>query len=472
MGSGTMNKNLTDQLIRFSKEICFNDLPAAVVETQKRSLLDSIGVMSAAAALEDACRPFIDLAVEESGSPVCSIMGTGKKASPVFAAMANGALIHALDYEDGHDRSKTHPNTASIPVLMALSEAFAPVDGKTFLTAMAIGSELACRLKMALTADDLGSGWYSPAMFSAYGAVFAGARILGLSEESTLDALSLCMTQIMIPGQAARSGDSALRAVRDAFSAKAAMVSLLLAKKGARGRMTEPFEGPLGLYYMMTRGAYDPSVILDGLGQQWICSDLRYKYWPCCGTTHGGIYALLSVLEEHHPSPEDIREIHLVIDPVHLRVLEPYDAKYIPKPIAAARFSMPFCLALAALYGDVRLHMFTEENLHSRKILDLAGIVTYAVRPEGADGLLDDHIKVIVHTGDNSFEKEVFATPGSPKMPLTAEQIRNKFFDCMHFAGSEVSDLQAADIVKQTGRFEEMNDTGSFFREAVNSVHK
>ena len=464
------NKNedrngLTDQLLCFTKKLSFEDLPSSVIEIQKKSLLDSIGVMSAATTLESACQPFIDLAAEESGPSVCSMMGTGEQASPVFAAMANGALIHALDYEDGHDRSKTHPNTASIPVLMALSEAYGPVDGKSFLTAMALGSELACRLKMALTADDLGSGWYSPAMFSAYGAAFAGAKILGFSEESTLDALSLCMTQIMVSGQAARSGDSCLRAVRDAFSAKAAILSILLAKKGARGRVSEPFEGPLGLYYMMTRGSYDPSVILDGLGKTWICSDLRYKYWPCCGTTHGGIYALLQILEEYHPSPDEIREIHLVIDPVHLRVLAPYDAKYRPKTIAAARFSMPFCLSLAVLFGDVRLHMFSEENLYSQKIMELAQKVTYEIRPGGADGLLDDHIQVILHTSHAVYKKEVFATPGSPKMPLTKEQIQNKFTDCMHFARIRVSEQRAGHIQEMISRFEELKDTGAFFRE-------
>ena len=113
---------VTEALIRFALETKYEDIPEEVVRTQKKSLLDSIGVMAAATTLEPACAPFIGYAVDNSREEACTIIGTGRGASPVLAAMANGALIHALDYEDGHDGSKTHPNTASIPALLALSQ--------------------------------------------------------------------------------------------------------------------------------------------------------------------------------------------------------------------------------------------------------------------------------------------------------------------------------------------------------------
>ena len=258
--------NVTQALISFALNTGFDSIPAAVIANQKKSLIDSIGTMSAATTLEPACEPIIRFALKNSAEKCCSIIGTEEKASPVMAAMSNGALIHALDYEDGHDASKAHPNTASIPTLIALSEITA-VSGREFLVAMAVSAECACRLKLALRENDLDNGWYSPAMFSAYGAVLGGARVLGLTREQTLDALSICLTQVMMPGQMARSGDSCLRAVRDAFSAKAAVFSLLLAREGLQARMDEPFEGKLGLYQMIERSAYDPEVITDGLGR-------------------------------------------------------------------------------------------------------------------------------------------------------------------------------------------------------------
>ena len=487
------NSRITEKLIGFALCARYQDLPQRVIKVQKQSLLDSLGVMGAAASLEPACRPFIEYALENSPEPSCTIIGTGKKASPVMAAMANGALIHALDYEDGHDLSKAHPNTASVPVLLALAESGrrGPVSGKDFLLAMAVGSELVCRLKLALLADDLQNGWYSPSMFSAYGAVFSGAGVMKLPPSRTLDALSLCMTQIMLPGQAARSRESSLRAVRDAFSARAAAMSLILAEKGVEARMDEPFEGPLGLYHMMVKGKYDPAVILQDLGETWISSALRYKYWPCCGTTHGGIHALLSLLKENnllpfYPGwhtaagktgsagrtesgkilkPEEILEIHLTIDPIHLRVLEPYETKYRPGTLAAAKFSMPFCLSLALAFGDIRLDMFTEEQLLSEMLLQTARKVTWEIRPGGSDGLGDDHIKVTLRTTHGSYEKEVSESPGSPGLPLTREQLWQKYLDCTRFFPHAADMEKVLSVRENIDHFEDIQDVGSFIKD-------
>lgn len=457
---------LTEALIRFTLETAYEDIPKEVIRIQKKSLLDSIGVMSAATTLEPACTPFIDFAVANSGEKTCTITGTGRKASPILAAMANGALIHALDYEDGHDQSKTHPNTASIPVLLALSQSMG-ITGKDFLAAMAVSGEITCRLKQSLLVDDLAWGWYSPPMFSAYGAVFGGAKALGLGEGQIRDAISVCMTQIMLPGQSARSGESVLRAVRDAFSAKAAMFSILLAREGVAARMDEPFEGPLGLFQMMAKGAYDPVTVLGGLGEQWNCTRLRYKAWPCCGTIHGALDTTLELLHEHRILPEEIFEIHLEVNPIHLRVLEPYEMKYRPGSLAAAKFSMPFSLALGVLYGDVRLDMFQEEALREEKLLKIADKVTYRVRTREEvskeDG--DDHVTVVLRTVRGDFRKEQFVSLGAPDKPLSEEQMKEKFLDCMQFSKYGSSSPKLSELPEIIGMLQEVTDVGSLIQE-------
>ncbi|MBR5668922.1 MAG: hypothetical protein IKX15_04830, partial [Spirochaetales bacterium] len=58
---------LTERLIDFALGFKTEDIPAEAIEMQKKVLVDSIGVMSAATTLEPATRPFTDYALEAFG---------------------------------------------------------------------------------------------------------------------------------------------------------------------------------------------------------------------------------------------------------------------------------------------------------------------------------------------------------------------------------------------------------------------
>ncbi len=457
-------ERLTEKLIDFALHYRSEDIPSEVIDFQKRILADSIGVMAAAASLEPACLGFIEFARENSPEGTCKIIGTPYKASLLMAALANGSLIHALDYEDGHDAAKAHPNTASIPVMIALGQALGR-SGRQVLDAMVIASEIAIRLKLALTVNDLTDcGLYSPPMFAAYGAVLGASRLAGLNEMQTLDALSLCMTQIILPGQSARSAGSVLRGVREALAARAAMFGVLLAQKGVHARMDEPFEGAFGLYMSCFRNGYGPETILGGLGERWEAGRLRLKPWPCCGTAHAALDTLLRVMEENGLKQEDIRGIHLVVNKPHLNLLEPHEVKYRPKSLAAAKFSLPFTLALAAVNGGVTLELYTEMALEDRRLLELADMVTYERRAqEKPEQFPDDHVEVIITTADGGkYSSESFVSPGSPLMPLSREQTEGKFFDCMSHGLRPYSHEESAQILDAILKLEDCPDFGSF----------
>ena len=428
-------KKLTDSLIGFALHTRFEDIPPGVIEMQKKSLLDSIGVICAATTLEPACKPFIEYAEENSVSKNCTIFGTDKKASSEMAATANGSLIHALDYEDGHDLSKAHPNTASTPVMLAFGQSLNR-SGRDVLAAMVISSEICCRLKMSLLTNDLlDCGVYSPPMFSAYGAVFGASRLLGLDENKTLDALSICMTQIMLLGQSARSSQSVLRGIREGFSARAAAFSAIMAQKGVFARMDEPFEGKLGLFMSCFRAQYDPDIVLNRLGESWESGRLRFKPWPCCGTTHAVLDVLFSLIKENGLKREEIEGVDLIVNPVHLNVLDPHEVKYRPKSLAAAKFSLPFSIALGVRYGNVLLDMYKEEELLNPVLMEIMDKTSFTVReidPQKPKSFYnDDHVEVIIKTARGTLSRETFLSSGSPEKPLNDLQLKNKFLDCM-----------------------------------------
>jgi len=457
---------ITDALIDFALDTRTEDIPAEVIELQKKSLMDSVGVMAAASSMEPACRPFLEYAKENSVAEECTVYGTDLKVSCLMAAMANGALVHALDYEDGHDASKVHPNTASIPVMLALGESMNS-SGKDVLAAMAISCEIAIRLKLCLTANDLlDCGWYSPPMFSAYGAVFGAARLMGLTKEQTLDAISICLTQITLPAQSAWSSRSVLRGIRDAFSSRAALFSAIMAKKGVPARMNEPLEGKGGLYETLFRNSYDPEVILGDLGSKWEYPALRYKAWPCCGTTHAVLDTIFSLQENNSIAVQDIEEIHLIINRPHLSLLEPREAKYRPKTLAAAKFSLPFSIALAVRNGNITLNMYSAGIYDDSELLAIADKVTYEQRTPlknpPAGYFPDDHVEVIFRTAQGEIRKETFVSAGSPYKPLSDRQMEQKFFDCMSHSEKTYSEERLREMYRTIREFDTISGIQDF----------
>ena len=144
-----MEGTLTQTLIRHVLDVDYGDLPAAAILAQKNSMADMLAVMLAATGLDTASAPFAAFAAAE-GRGRCTLLGRGEKTSPALAALANGALVHALDYEDSHETATVHPNSAALPALMALSQHLGGVSGRRFLTAMALASDICCRLDLGV----------------------------------------------------------------------------------------------------------------------------------------------------------------------------------------------------------------------------------------------------------------------------------------------------------------------------------
>ena len=160
--------NLTTRLIRHVAETEYEALPEAAVKAQKNSVKDMLGVMLAATGMDKASAPFAEYAAKE-GCGRCTILGHDEKTAPALAALTNGALVHALDYEDSHETATVHPNSAAFPAMMALSQHTGGISGKKFITSMALASDICCRLDLGVNEDLLKYGWNMPPIHGSMG---------------------------------------------------------------------------------------------------------------------------------------------------------------------------------------------------------------------------------------------------------------------------------------------------------------
>jgi 2-methylcitrate dehydratase PrpD len=416
----------------------FDSLPPGAVAAAQRSLLDALGVTLAASTLGEGCRPFVDQVLADGGSPVSTVVGFGRRVPPAAAALANGAMAHALDYEDAHDAALVHPNAQTVPAVLALAET-RRTPGREVVAAIAVGCDLVCRLGLALRSDPAEQGWYPPAILQAFGAAAGAARILGLDATRTLDALSLTLAQVTGTQEMTRGERSVERGVRDAFGAHAGVLAAQLAERGVAG-FDRPFEGDAGLFALYARGRYDTDALLDDLGRRYEGASVSFKPWPSCRGTHAAIAAALA-LRAGGLDPATVTEVRVVGSAFNRMLCEPRAERVAPRTAIAAKFSLPFTVARALVHGSVGLDAFAAPALADPAVLDLARTVRYEVDPreEGPGAATRCRLEVVAAGGAHRVAVE--RAPGSCDEGDLDETLRAKFLANAAHAAVPLSDV-------------------------------
>ena len=451
------NNGITDALAAYAAEMSYEKLDPETIRVQKYSLLDAIACMAAATGVEGDWNRFAEFAVSQ-GTGECSLIGRNEKVSPSMAALANGALMHAMDFEDSHEGGTVHPNSASVPVMMALAQNCGGISGKQFLTALVTASDVCCRIAMGVDGDLLKYGWNMPAIHGSLGAAMGGGRLLGMTREQILDALALAISQSTASGNAFMSKASTIRTVRDGFAAQAALQSVLLAELGIAARFDDALEAKLGYYHAYARDQYTPSRVTDGLGEVFQSAFLSFKPWPCCRVTHTTLDGIRELMGTHGPTADDIRSVHVKLYEIGRMTMEPKEAKYRPQSSAIAKVALPFAAGLMMVYGDVRMEHFTEQYLQDEKVLANADKLTCEIIGDHTTEQKKTAQVTIETVHGDVCETVVEHALGAPEKPLTEQDMRNKFESCLKTAAKTYSDDQINEIFHGIMEIETITD--------------
>jgi 2-methylcitrate dehydratase PrpD len=174
------------------------ELPAAAIPPTaramaRRSLFDWFAV-----ALAGADQPLAgivrSLVAGEGGKPAATVVGLAQKVPARAAALANGAISHALDYDDTHFAHVGHPSVATVPAALAIAEEI-DASASAALDAFLLGAEASIRVGMVLGRPHYERGFHQTATAGAFGAALAAARMMQLSRAATRQALSLVATR-------------------------------------------------------------------------------------------------------------------------------------------------------------------------------------------------------------------------------------------------------------------------------------
>jgi 2-methylcitrate dehydratase PrpD len=457
----SLDPDISARLTRHIESTRYENLSAVTTHSTKRALLDGVGVMLAASGLSGDVQPFVAMARSMSGAGESSILGSWERVSASAAAFANGAMAHALDFEDSFDAAPTHPNASLIPAALATAQSLQGVTVGEFLVAMAVGCDITCRVALSVGAALERSPWYPPPILGAIGAVASTAKLLRLNAEQIKDAFSLMLCQTACPGEIKHSEHSVIRAVREAFPAQAAVTSALLAAKGVRG-FDRPLEGRGGFYRLFANGACDDEALFADLGRRFYVDELSFKPWPCCRGTHPYIEAAQQLRSQNGIEWRDIKSVRASIGPVQRMLSEPLERKRAPSTVIDAKFSIPFTIATAFIEPEVTLDCFSIDRLRKPDVLSLSRRIEFDYQEQSASAT-SGAIEVELNGGIR-FEAEIPQALGHPTRPLDDSRLIAKFVDCAMRAAKPMSRHDAEALAERLMSAEAADDLGELLQ--------
>jgi 2-methylcitrate dehydratase PrpD len=413
----------TRDLARFAAGMRFADLPHAVVEQVKLSILDGLGVC-----LHGSTLPWTqkvrDVVLEDGGKPLASVWNSGVRVGLAGAVLANSTAGHAFEMDDIHKESILHPNSLSVPTALALAEADPTLSGRDIVAAIAIGAEIGIRIGNAATMALFLNGFHPQGTSGAFVAAVTAGHLLKLGPEQMQHAIGIAGS--LGAGLMAAQEGAMVKRLHAGRAAQGGLTAALLAKKGFTG-ISDVVEAGYGGFLSAIARTPNPARLLDGLGRDWEVAKVGFKIYPNVTSIHAALDATHAALVEERLSARDIAAIEIGCSRMTF-VHTAWD--YRPAGVTAAQMNMFYGIAVMALRGDVAARDYTEATIGDPEILSfIPRIKVFEDRELEAMGPAFRHAaRVAVRTvGGRTVTREVLNRRGSPENPVTREDVTRKF---------------------------------------------
>ena len=404
---------VTEKLARFAVETSYRSFPKPVVHQAKRCFLDLLGV-ALGGSKQPLCNILVKVAKDFGGKPQATVLGHGLKTNVMNAALVNGAIAHALDYDDTHIYSIGHPSAPVIPAILAVAE-WKGLSGKSALEAFILGFEVETRIGLGLGPKHYDRGWHNTSTYGRFGAAVAAGKLLGLSLEQMKQALGLAGTQA-----------AGLRLVFGTMTkpfhpGKCAFDGVLSAILAQRGFTCAPniIEGKKGFVEVLgDHSKLEPMV--NNLGKRYEVLRNTFKPYAACLLTHPAIDAIIDMRNKYDLRPEDVGEIQCDV----ARFCLDSAGQVEPRTGLAGKFSTYYCAALALAEGVAGEDMFTDRKVLDPKMVALRKKVKARIVPRFKN--TEARVTITTRAG-KKYSTYVDRPKGDPRNPPTDRELEDKF---------------------------------------------
>jgi 2-methylcitrate dehydratase PrpD len=369
-----------EALTKLAVDTKWEDIPESAFNELKRLILDSVGCALSGIAV-DPGKMFITLGKQIGGTSESSIIGAGDKISCVNAAMVNGQLISAIDYDAMSPGAHTPPYVLASTIAVAERE---KITGKDFLLASALGLEINGRVASAVTSgtrfmgEDKQIHWSSRwgQAASNFGVAAGVGKILKLNQNQMMHAMGtaghLCQVQTWIRFTFSEHRPMAKYGV-PGWQNTGGVIAALLAQMGYMGDLTI-FDTKEGFWKYIGYEGWNPENITNEIGKTWIFSRIVYKFYPCCRQFQTELDCFLKIIADNNLTPDEIEGVKIFGHPT---LETPAFTNRELTNIVDIQFGPSYIFSMAAHGIPKGVEWQDMETARSPKIYNFAKKVTY-----------------------------------------------------------------------------------------------
>jgi 2-methylcitrate dehydratase PrpD len=439
----------------YASRATYGDLPDDVRRILRWLVLDTLSTTLAANTLGVGIPQLLSWARGAGGAPEATLLGFGDRLPSAAAAMVNGGMAHALNFDDTTAVGSGHLGPVTFPSAFAAAELRGGATGKELMAAIAVGAELMSRIGVALVKAESAYTEAKPQptqMPGFFASAVSASHMLDFDALQTHSALGLAFMQASGGRQPVLDGRPA-KAVYAAFSNQGGMQAALLTRHGLRGDCNV-FEGRAGFFPTYYDGAFDRPSLVDGLGEEFFLKNVGFKPWPTTGVAHVFIAAASDLHRDLDPA--DVQSVRIIGEPHLASFCEPSQIRRNPQAPVEAEDSVLFATAKALATGNMTLADLqpTTEGLFDYQAVRIANIIEWEVDASlGRSGI----VEVTLGSGEKR-TRRVDQAPGHRDNPLTDDQREQKFIACAQHAGSWIDDASLREVIDLVAHLEDVSD--------------
>lgn len=427
---------LTEQMIDRFLQVRLQDLPAKAKHVAVNDLLDMAGNCLAARQTDY----MQALLASCDGDGTCTAFGQARPLRAADAALMNGTGTHGEDFDDTLEGAPIRVGAMVIPAALAAGEGYGR-SGTDTLRGIILGLETVCRMNHVVPGAIHRACFHPVGVIGAIGAAIGAGFTLGLDRQQLVHALGIAGSLSSGLLEYLTDGASTKR-LHPGWAAQSGLRAAVMARSGFDGPRTL-LEGPHGFFKAFAPSATPRfSYLTEGLGERWMMEDITFKPYACGTMIHPYIDCMIR-LAERGVDADQILDIECetgegLVD----RLWEPLAAKHRPPSGYAAKFSMPFGMAVGFFDRAAGLEQFTDDKARDPRTLALAQRIRYIIDPQNEYPVnYTGHIRVALRDG-SQIELRQPHMRGGKREPLSRDELVRKFHGNAAYGGVSAADAE------------------------------
>ncbi len=409
-----------DELGRFAAEARLSDLSGRAHEHMRWVLADCLPVIAAGMQVDE-MKALVAAHLDTAASGGAWVIGTGRRAAALDAALLNGTAGTWLELDEGNLFAKGHPGIQVVPAAVAVAQESA-VSGAELLLAVSLGYEVCSRISRAAKTRIL---VHPHGTYGVIGAAVAVGRLRGFTPTAMRELINVAATMGMATSRRTLLEGATVRNIYSGHSGFMGIMAVRLVEAGFTGER----DGVRSIFGHVLSDGFDPETAVAGLGREWLLADGYFKLHPTGRYVHSAIDALEDALRKAPGGRLGCDEIEAI--DVRAYKMAAFLAEKAVTSSFGARFSIPFALASILYHGQSGLGSFNEAAVANQKIQALAARVSVDEDPvfTAAYPAQQRCIVTLRLKRGATIEGHCTITKGEPSNPHEPSELERKFFE-------------------------------------------